>query len=65
MELDFSHQAHFIVALAPEIILSVWAIVILLVGVSPHRSDATGESVVLIIIVDLIFTFVFYAVGLT
>ncbi len=44
MELDFSHQAHFIVALAPEIILSVWAIVILLVGVSPHRSDAPGVS---------------------
>jgi NADH-quinone oxidoreductase subunit N len=37
MELDFSHQAHFIVALAPEIILSVWGIVILLVGVSRRR----------------------------
>ena len=44
MELDFSHQAHFIVALAPEIILSVWGIVILLVGVSSHRSDKPGTS---------------------
>ena len=44
MELDFSRQAHFIVALAPEIILSVWGIVILLVGVSPRRSDGPGAS---------------------
>jgi len=43
MELDFSHQAHFIVALAPEIILVVWGIVILMVGVSPRRSDGPGE----------------------
>ena len=44
MELDFSHQAHFIVALAPEIVLSVWGIVILLVGVSPGRVDGPGPS---------------------
>jgi len=44
MELDFSHQAHFIVALAPEIILAVWGIVILMVGVNPRRSDRPGES---------------------
>ncbi len=44
MVLDFSHQAHFVVALAPEIILSVWGIVILLLGVSPRRSDASGAS---------------------
>ena len=44
MELDFGHQAHFIVALAPEIILSVWGIVILLVGVSSRRSDSAGTS---------------------
>ena len=44
MELDFSRQAHFIVALAPEIILSVWGIVVLLVGVSPRRADRPGTS---------------------
>ena len=44
MELDFSHQVHFIVALAPEIILSVGGIVILLVGVSPRRTDSPGAS---------------------
>ncbi len=44
MELDFSHQAHFIVALAPEIILSVWGIVILLVGVSSRRSEGSLSS---------------------
>ena len=44
MELDFSHQAHFVVALAPEIVLSVWGMVILLVGVSPPRPDAPRPS---------------------
>ena len=44
MELDFSNQAHFIVALAPEIILAVWGIVILMVGVSSRRSEGPGES---------------------
>ena len=44
MELDFSNQAHFIVALAPEIILSVWGIVILLIGVSSRRPDGPRTS---------------------
>ena len=44
MELDFSHQAHFIVALAPEIILSAWGMIILLVGVNPRRSEGPGAS---------------------
>ena len=44
MELDFSHQAHFIVALAPEIILAVWGIVILLVGVSHRRPEDPRTS---------------------
>ena len=44
MELDFSHQAHFIVALAPEIILSVWGIVILLAGVSRRRPSGPQAS---------------------
>jgi len=44
MELDFSHQAHFIVALAPEIILSVWGMVILMIGVSPRHSHGPEGS---------------------
>ena len=44
MELDFSHQAHFIAALAPEIILSIWGMIILLVGVNPRRSEGPGAS---------------------
>ncbi len=44
MELDFSHQAHFIVALAPEIILSVLGIVILLMGVSSRRPEGAETS---------------------
>jgi len=44
MQLDFSNQAHFIVALAPEIILSVWGIVILLVGVSSRRSEGSRSA---------------------
>ena len=43
MELDFTHLAHFIVALAPEIILSVWGIIIILLGVGP-RSDGPRSS---------------------
>ncbi len=38
MELDFSSQAHFLVALAPEIVLCGWGIVVLLTGVSGRRS---------------------------
>ncbi len=45
MELDFSNQAHFIVALLPQVILSVWGIVILLVGVSFRRPDGSGTAV--------------------
>ena len=37
MELDFSSQAHFLVALAPEIVLCGWGIVVLLTGVSGRR----------------------------
>ena len=55
MELDFSNQAHFIVALAPEIILSVWGIAILLIGVSrpdgPRTSSDLGWLSVLGILV--------------
>ena len=43
MELDFTHLAHFMVALAPEIILSVWGIIIIILGVSP-RSDGPRPS---------------------
>ena len=44
MELDFGHQGHFVVALAPEILLSVWGIVILMVGVSPRRAGGPRTS---------------------
>ncbi len=44
MELDFSNQAHFIVALAPQIILSIWGLVVLLVGVKPRASDGPGAA---------------------
>ena len=33
MELDFSSQSHFLIALLPEIILSLWGMLILVVGV--------------------------------
>ena len=45
MELDFGNQAHYLLALLPEIILSVTAMVILLVGVSgPKDNPETGRS---------------------
>ncbi|MDX1566616.1 MAG: NADH-quinone oxidoreductase subunit N [Longimicrobiales bacterium] len=40
MELDFTSQAHYLVALLPEVILSVWGMVILVAGVS--RSEDQG-----------------------
>lgn len=33
MELDFSSQSHFLFALLPEIILSVWGMIVLVIGV--------------------------------
>ena len=38
MELDFSSQAHYLVALLPEIVLSGWGIVILLMGAGNRHS---------------------------
>ncbi len=47
MELDFSSQAHFVFALLPEIVLSVWGMLLLIVGVSgeeegPGKADTLG-----------------------
>jgi len=39
MYLDFSSQAHFLIALAPEIVLSVWGMVILILGVSRRQLE--------------------------
>jgi NADH-quinone oxidoreductase subunit N len=39
MELDFSSQAHFFPALLPEIILSVWGMIVLIVGVWKKEED--------------------------
>ena len=39
MDLDFSTQTHFLIALAPELVLSVFGIIILLLGVSDRRRD--------------------------
>ena len=33
MELDFSTQSHLLFALLPEIVLSVWGMIVLVVGV--------------------------------
>tara|TARA_Y100000590_G_scaffold470616_1_gene666996 strand:+ start:2620 stop:4116 length:1497 start_codon:yes stop_codon:yes gene_type:complete len=39
MHLDFSTQAHFLIALAPELVLSVFGMVVLLLGVGDRRRD--------------------------
>jgi NADH-quinone oxidoreductase subunit N len=39
MPLDFSNQGHYLLALLPEIVLSVWGMVILLVGVSRKQRN--------------------------
>ena len=43
MHLDFSNQAHFLIALAPEFVLSVWGMVILILGVS-RRQRANPDT---------------------
>ncbi len=40
MELDFSSQAHYLVALAPEIVLCAWGMVVLFRGVSGDKKSA-------------------------
>ena len=44
MQLDFTHQAHFLIALAPELALSVWGMVILILGVSRHQRENPEAS---------------------
>ena len=39
MHLDFSNQAHFLIALAPEIVLSIWGMAILILGVSRRQLE--------------------------
>jgi NADH-quinone oxidoreductase subunit N len=39
MPVDFSNQAHYLLALLPEFVLSVWAMAILLVGVSKKQQS--------------------------
>ncbi len=43
MELDFSSQSHFLIALLPEIILSLWGMLVLVVGVW-KKEDEDGPS---------------------
>jgi NADH-quinone oxidoreductase subunit N len=44
MELDFSSQAHFFPALLPEIVLSVWGMVVLLVGVWKKEGEGRPSA---------------------
>lgn len=44
MTIDFSSQAHFLIALAPELVLTVWGMVVLLVGVSRRHATAVGRT---------------------
>ena len=43
MELDFSSQAHFVLALLPEIVLSIWGMVVLIAGVSKSQKEGRGN----------------------
>jgi len=44
IQLDFSNNGHYLVAFVPEIILSIWAMVILLRGVSAKHKDSPDAS---------------------
>ena len=39
MQLDFTHQWHFLIALAPELALSAWGMVVLLLGVGRRQRE--------------------------
>ena len=44
MQIDFSSQGHYLIALLPELILATWGLVVLLVGVSRRDgSDAATD----------------------
>ncbi len=43
MELDFSSQAHYVLALLPEIVLSIWGMVVLIAGVSRSQKEGRGN----------------------
>jgi len=40
MHLDFSSQGHYLIALLPELVLSAWAMVVLVMGVSKRAQDS-------------------------
>ena len=44
MELDFSSQSHFLFALLPEIVLSVWGMIVLIVGVWREGEERKGSG---------------------
>jgi len=44
MELDFSTASHYFLALLPELVLSVWGMVVLVVGVWKREEDAPGAD---------------------
>ena len=62
MHLDFSNQAHFLIALAPEIVLSCWGMAILILGVS-RRRIGNPESAIELGWISLIGVFLAAAVN--
>ncbi|MCA9738061.1 MAG: NADH-quinone oxidoreductase subunit N [Gemmatimonadota bacterium] len=44
MTLDFSRQLHYVWALMPEIVLSIWGIGVLLAGARPPRGDVATDD---------------------
>lgn len=44
MTIDFSSQAHYLIALAPELVLTVWGMIVLLAGVSRRHASTVGRT---------------------
>ena len=54
MELDFSSQSHFLFALLPEIILSVWGMIVLVAGVWKKEGGPSAHDLGLVSLVGIL-----------
>lgn len=44
MNIDFSSQGHYLIALAPELVLAAWGMIVLLAGVSRRHASTVGRT---------------------
>ena len=54
MELDFSSQSHFLFALLPEIVLSVWGMIVLVAGVWKKEGGPSAHDLGILSLVGIL-----------